>query len=160
DWPTVALYCAIAFVSSLLAFLVFRTRDGMTHLFSVNDALEATKAVLLSEFLTCLALFSLTRLDGIPRSTPLIHALLLVAGLVSARAFVRIVQSERDLTTAVTQSKVEHILVIGSNRLSALYIDFLRAYAPDWNRVIGVLDDRAEMVGRSIAGVRVLGPTI
>src|SRR5262249_31941895 len=32
----VAIYCAIAFVSSLIAFLVFRTRDGMTHLFSVN----------------------------------------------------------------------------------------------------------------------------
>ena len=36
---------AIAFVSSLVAFLVFRTRDGMTHLFSVNDALEVAKAV-------------------------------------------------------------------------------------------------------------------
>ena len=89
-WSPVAIYCAIAFVSSLVAFLVFRTRDGMTHLFSVNDALEVAKAVLFSEFFTCLALFSLTRLDGIPRSTPLIHALLLTAGLLGARAFVRI----------------------------------------------------------------------
>ena len=60
---------------------MFRTRDGMTHLFSVNDALDVAKAVLFSEFFTYLALFSLTRLDGIPRSTPLIHALLLTAGL-------------------------------------------------------------------------------
>ena len=89
-WPPVALYCAIAFASSLVAFLVFRTRDGMTHLFSVNDALDVAKAVLFSEFFTCLALFSLTRLNGIPRSTPLIHALLLTAGLLGARAFVRI----------------------------------------------------------------------
>ena len=49
-WPTVALYCAIAFVSSLIAFLVFRTRDGMTHLFSVYDALEVAKAVLFRVF--------------------------------------------------------------------------------------------------------------
>jgi lipopolysaccharide/colanic/teichoic acid biosynthesis glycosyltransferase len=160
SWETVAFYCTIAFVSSLFAFLVFRTRDGMTHLFSVNDALEVAKAVLLSEFLTCLALFSLTRLDGIPRSTPLIHALLLFAGLVSARAFIRTVQSENDLPAPTTQLKVEHVIVIGSNKLSALYIDFLRAYAPNWNRVIGVLDERAEMIGRSIAGVRVLGHTI
>ena len=55
---------------------------------------------------------------------------------------------------------MEHIILIGSNRLSALYIDFLRAYAPDCHRVIAVLDDRAEMIGRSIAGVRVLGPSI
>ena len=155
------IYCAIAFVSSLVAFLVFRTRDGMTHLFSVNDALEVAKAVLLSEFFTCLALFSLTRLDGIPRSTPLIHALLLTAGLLGARAFVRTAHSDRDLApTRQVKAPVEHIILIGSNRLSALYIDFLRAYAPDRNRVIAVLDDRAEMVGRSVAGIRVLGPTI
>ena len=98
-------YCAIAFVSSLVAFLVFRTRDGMTHLFSVNDALDVAKAVLLSEFFTCLALFSLTRLDGIPRSTPLIHALLLTAGLLSARAFVRMAHSDRDLAPTVNSSR-------------------------------------------------------
>jgi lipopolysaccharide/colanic/teichoic acid biosynthesis glycosyltransferase len=160
EWPTVAIYCTIAFVSSLIAFLVFRIRDGMTHLFSVNDALEVAKAVLLSEFLTCLALFSLTRLDGIPRSTPLIHALLLSVGLLSARAFVRMVQSEHDGPAPTAQMTVQHIILIGSNRLSALYIDFLRAYAPNWNRVIAVLDDRTEMIGRSIAGVRVLGPAI
>ena len=57
-------------------------------------------------------------------------------------------------------SPVQHIILIGSNRLSALYIDFLRAYAPDCYRVIGLLDDRPEMVGRSVAGIRVLGPTI
>jgi lipopolysaccharide/colanic/teichoic acid biosynthesis glycosyltransferase len=159
-WQPVALYCAIAFVSSLVAFLVFRTRDGMTHLFSVNEALEVTKAVLLSEFFTCLALFSLTRLEGIPRSTPLIHALLLTAGLLGARAFVRSVHSQRDLASiAKVKAPVQHILLIGSNRLSALYVDFLRAYAPDRYRVIGLLDDRPEMIGRSVAGIRVLGPT-
>src|SRR5262245_25785623 len=95
SWDTVAIYCAIAFAYSLFAFLLFRIRDGMIpHLFSVNDALEVTKAVLLSEFLTCLALFSPTRLDGIPRSTPVIHGLLLLSGLVSARAFVRLVWSD------------------------------------------------------------------
>jgi lipopolysaccharide/colanic/teichoic acid biosynthesis glycosyltransferase len=158
-WPTVALYCAIAFFSSLIAFLVFRMRDGITHLFSVNDALDVVKAVLLSEFLTCLALFSLTRLDGIPRSTPVIHALLLAAGLLSVRALVRASHSDDLARTARMKAPVEHIILIGSNKLSALYIDFLRAYSPDCQRVIAVLDDRAEMLNRSIAGVRVLGPT-
>jgi lipopolysaccharide/colanic/teichoic acid biosynthesis glycosyltransferase len=157
----VVIYCAIALISSLVAFLVFRIRDGMTHLFSVNDALDIAKAVLLSELLIYLALFSLTRLEGIPRSTPLIHALLLAAGLLSARAFMRTAHSDRDLAPAVKiQATVEHIILIGSNKLSALYIDFLRAYAPDCYRVIGVLDDRIGMIGRSVAGVRVLGRVI
>src|SRR5262249_11470633 len=160
-WSTVGFYCAIAFVSSLVAFLVFRIRDGMTHLFSVNDALEVAKAVLLSELFIYLALFSLTRLEGIPRSTPVIHALLLTAGLLSARVFVRSAHSDRDLTPAAKLKRpAEHIILIGSNKLSALYIDFLLAYAPDCYRVIAVLDDRAEMVGRSVAGIRVLGRPI
>src|SRR5262249_1173520 len=55
-WPAAVVYCALAFVSSLVAFLVFRTRDGMTHLFSVNDALDIAKAVLLSELFIYLGL--------------------------------------------------------------------------------------------------------
>lgn len=159
DWPTAALYCALAFVTSLVAFLVFRIREGMTHLFSVHDALEVAKAVVLSEFATFLVLFSVTRLDGIPRSTPLIHALILSAGLVGARAFVRMMHSEQDVPPPEEHAAVEHIIMLGSNKLSSLYISFLRAYASADHRVIALLDDRPEMVGRSIAGVRVLGPS-
>jgi lipopolysaccharide/colanic/teichoic acid biosynthesis glycosyltransferase len=159
-WPAALTYCTLAFVCSLVAFLVFRIRDGMTHLFSVADALDVAKAVLLSELLIYLALFSLTRLEGIPRSTPVIHALLLTAGLLSARAFVRTAHSDRDREpSSRLKMPLQHVILIGSNRLSALYIDFLRAYAPDRYRVIGVLDDSAEMIGRSVAGVRVLGPS-
>jgi FlaA1/EpsC-like NDP-sugar epimerase len=80
-----------------------------------------------------------------------IHALLLTAGLLSARAIVRTVH--RDLAPNLKFiAPVEHIIFIGSNKLSALYIDLLRAYAPDRKRVIAVLDDCAEMAGRSIAG--------
>jgi lipopolysaccharide/colanic/teichoic acid biosynthesis glycosyltransferase len=159
DLTAAAFYCAISFISSLIAFLIFRTRDGMTHLFSVYDALKVAQAVLVSEFITCLVLFSLTRLDGVPRSTPLIHALILAAGLVIARAFIRMAHSDTDVSVPTDDVATEHIVVIGSNKLSSLYIDFLRAYAPDRYRVIAVLDDRDEMVGRSIAGVRVLGPS-
>lgn len=160
DWPAAVFYCAISFVASLIAFLIFRIRDGMTHLFSVHDAIELAKAVLVSEFATCLVLFSATRLDGVPRSTPLIHALLLSTGLILARAFVRMIHSEHDAPAATSDTASEHIIVIGSNRLSSLYIDFLHAYAPGQHQVIAVLDDRPEMIGRSIAGVRVLGPAV
>jgi lipopolysaccharide/colanic/teichoic acid biosynthesis glycosyltransferase len=157
-WPDAVAYCTISFVASLIAFLIFRTRDGMTYLFSVHDALELAKAVLLSEFITFLALFSVTRLDGIPRPTPLIHALILAAGLVIARAFVRIAHSERNVPVPDGETSTEHIIMIGSNSLTSLYVGFLQSYVPNHHRVIAVLDDRPEMIGRSISGVRVLGP--
>ena len=159
DLLAAAFYCAISFFSALIAFLIFRTREGMTHLFSVHEALKVAQAVVVSEFVTCLVLFSLTRLEGIPRSTPLIHALILSAGLVIARAFVRMAHSEINVSAPTGQVTTEHIVMIGSNKLSSLYVDFLRAYAPDRYRVIAALDDRDEMIGRSVAGVRVLGPS-
>ena len=67
DWTAAILFCGIAFLFSLIAFLAFRIRDGMTQLFSVNDALEVAKAVLLAELMTCLVVFSVTRFDGVPR---------------------------------------------------------------------------------------------
>ena len=54
--------------------------------------------------------------------------------------------------------------MIGSNRLSLLYIQFIRAYLPGSHRIMAVLDDRPEvlddrpeMIGRAIDGVRVIG---
>src|SRR5438105_873492 len=83
---TVAIYCGISFVFSLIFFLAFRLRDGMTRFFSVHDALIVVKAVAAAALLTSLVLFTFTRLEGIPRSTPLIHALILAGGLLTARA--------------------------------------------------------------------------
>src|SRR5205807_402129 len=66
----VALYCAVSAFFSLAAFLAFRLRDAMSRYFSVHDAIEVAKAVILAELLTSVVLFTFTRLDGIPRSTP------------------------------------------------------------------------------------------
>jgi lipopolysaccharide/colanic/teichoic acid biosynthesis glycosyltransferase len=49
------------------------------------------------------------------------------------------------------------IILIGANRLSAFFIELLHAYPLHGQRVIGVLDDRPEMLGRAIGGVKVLG---
>jgi FlaA1/EpsC-like NDP-sugar epimerase len=46
----------------------------MTRYFSVHDAVDVIKAVIMAALLTYVAVFSLTRLEGVPRSTPIIHA--------------------------------------------------------------------------------------
>jgi len=81
---TAALYCTAAAVFSILSFLAFRIRDQMASYFSVHDAIDIVKAVLVAELMIVAVLFTFTRLQGIPRSTPLIHALLLMAGLIGA----------------------------------------------------------------------------
>jgi hypothetical protein len=47
------------------------------------------------------------------------------------------------------QSSADHIIIIGTNRLSSLYIKFLRAYSP-------IRDHRQHLIGRAMCGVPAL----
>ena len=158
--PTVGLYCLISMSCSVMAFLMFRLHDGVARFFSVHDALDVVKAVVSAELMTSLVLFTFTRLDGIPRSTLVIHALTLGAGLLSVRTFMRMMyEADPEQIANRKHPAAEHIIMVGSNRLSALYIKLLEAYSRNRGRVIAVVDDRPEMVGRTISGVKILGAT-
>src|SRR2546421_3349747 len=80
---TAGIYCLVSLLFSLIAFSAFSLGDGMPRYFSVRDAMVIAKAVLISELMTCIVLFLFTRLEGVPRSTPVIHGLILGAGLVA-----------------------------------------------------------------------------
>src|SRR5216110_1262374 len=156
DWSVIASYWVLSAGFAILAFFAFRLQDGMTRYFSVHEALDIAEAVLFAELMTFAVLFTLTRLDGIPRSMPLIHGLLLAVGLLAARVFVRIVASE-DNEPPEHQSRRERIILIGANRFASSFIQLLKAYAPQQRRVIAVLDEDAAMIGRALSGVQVLG---
>ncbi len=51
-------YCLVSLSASLTAFLIFHIRDGVARHFSVADALDVAKAVVVSEFLATVVLFS------------------------------------------------------------------------------------------------------
>jgi lipopolysaccharide/colanic/teichoic acid biosynthesis glycosyltransferase len=156
EWSAVGYYWALSAGFALFAFLALRVQDGMTRFFSVHEALDIAEAVLIAELMTCGVLFTLTRLDGIPRSMPLIHGLLLVTGLIAARLMVRIVWSEEGRTEDY-QSRRERIILIGANRFASSFIQLLKAYVPQRQPIIAVLDSDAGMIGRAVSGVQVLG---
>jgi lipopolysaccharide/colanic/teichoic acid biosynthesis glycosyltransferase len=106
--------------------------------------------------MTFVALFTLIRLDGIPRSMPLTHGLLLAAGLIAARMVVRVVFSQ-DKEPLDYHYRRERIILIGANRFASSFIQLLKAYAPAHEPVIAVLDQDTKMIGRAISGVQVLG---
>jgi lipopolysaccharide/colanic/teichoic acid biosynthesis glycosyltransferase len=153
---TTAIYCLVSLTFSLIAFSAFNFR-GLPRYFSVHDAIDVVKAVLVSELMTCVVLFTLTRLDGIPRSTPVIHALILAAGLIAVRALARIADRDRKSMDDRRHFASEHIIIIGLSDLSSLYMNFLEAFSPGQNRVIGVLDERPQSIGRTMHGVRIIG---
>jgi lipopolysaccharide/colanic/teichoic acid biosynthesis glycosyltransferase len=156
DLSGVAYYWVLSSGLALVAFYALRLQDGITRYFSVHDALDVAEAVLFAESMTLSVMFTITRLDGIPRSMPLIHGVLLAAGLIGARMVVRIVFSE-DEESEDYHSCRERIIIIGANRFAAAFIRLLRAYAPSREPVIAVLDEDRGMVGRAVADVQVIG---
>jgi lipopolysaccharide/colanic/teichoic acid biosynthesis glycosyltransferase len=158
DWGAVGAFWTLSTSLTLISFFVFRIHDEMPRYFSNHNAVDIARAVIFAELMICMALFVLTRLDGIPRSTPFIHGLLLISGLVATRIIVSIFHGEDK--SVQYHFRCARIILIGANRFSASFIKLLNAYSPDspdQQRVIGVLDERPAMVGRAISGVRILG---
>jgi len=156
DFSEVTLYCAVSLVFSIVAFLLFRVHDGMSRYFSVHDALDILKAAGFSQLLTTVALFTVTRLDGIPRSTPIYQALILAGGLVTIRAIAQALQNGNSAPNGHSDAARENIIMIGATHLSSLYIKLLEAVSPGERRIIALLDNRPQLVGRSMAGIRIL----
>lgn len=155
DWSMAITYCALSSGFAAVAFIAFRLQDTTTRHFSAHEALDVAEAVLFAQLLTYGFLFTLTRLDGIPRSVPMYHGLLLAGGLVFIRILTR--SAGREETGSDHRSRRERIIVIGANRLAASFISMLRAYAPNREGVVAVLDEKSAAIGRALGGVQVLG---
>jgi lipopolysaccharide/colanic/teichoic acid biosynthesis glycosyltransferase len=150
-------YCVLSLVFSLVAFSVFRIHSAIPRYLSIDDIVVVAKAVLVGEFLTCAVLFTVTRLDGIPRSTPAIHALVLGAGLIMARTFVHLVDNAPKPRQRPEQ--VTNVILIGLDDLAVRFMELLQASTAGGRRnLIGVLDPQLRLTGRSVHGVRVFGP--
>jgi len=153
-----ALYWSITLVCSLFAFVGFRLRDGLTQYFTVNDAIDIAKAIIVAQLFAAAALFFANRLEGIPRSALLVHTLLLAAGLVLSRLVIRMTHPETKSVPRNQHAVVEHILMIGATRLTAQYMRLLDTFSSHGRRVVALLDERSERIGRSLFGVKVVGP--
>ncbi len=152
------LYCSICVALSLIAFSAFRLHDGVSRFFSVNDAWDVLRAVAVAELMTCILLFTFTRLDNIPRSVPIVHAFSLCAGLIAMRALARSREDNRGVGVCRRGAEVEHIIMVGSTSLTFWFVKFLAAYCPGQRQVIAVLDGRLGMIGRTVCGIRIVGP--
>ena len=104
-----------------------------------------------------MVLFTFTRLEGIPRSIPVMQGLVLAAGLLLTRGVLRLLAKDDQQAEAGDHSAVEHIIMIGSSRLTSLYIKLLQAYAPGQREVIAILDNNQTLLGRTMCGVPIVG---
>ncbi len=151
-------FALISMTASLIALRVFRVSGVIPRYFSVGDLLNLAKAVVAGELMTTVLLFTLMRLDGIPRSVPAIHALILGAGLFAARGLASVAERNRCSADRPRSTIAANMILIGLNDWSALLIKFLQARSRQHWRVMGLLDEDPKWFGRSVKGVPVFGP--
>lgn len=154
------IYCFVSFIFALFSFMILRTDGAIPRYLSVFDISRIAFAVILAELVGCLVLFSFIRLDGIPRSLPIIHALLLGAGALGVRALRQAAALRRDATgRSFLHSSSSHVILIGINDPSVRFVRFLEASGGGQRKVVAILDDDPQWYGRSINGVQIFGPS-
>jgi lipopolysaccharide/colanic/teichoic acid biosynthesis glycosyltransferase len=151
-------FALISLAASLIAFRLFRISSTIPRYISVGDLLNVAKAVVVGDLMTASVLFTLTRLDGIPRSVPAIHALILGVGLLASRGLANVVARHRRRENRLRSASTANVILIGLNDWSVLLVKFLQAHAPERWRVIALLDEEPQWFGRSINGVQIFGP--
>lgn len=157
-------YALVTIACSILAFLLFKVNDGMTHFFSVHDVLAVCGAVAVTVVSSSAILFFLTRMEGVPRSTPLIYGLVLGSGMIVARTVVRALHKEtpgqrESIGLDSTLRNLRRVLLIGVDRFSATTIKLTDQQRPRTVQVVAALDAREALLGRSISGVKIVGRT-
>ena len=160
--PPTYEYILITICITIIAFMIFRVGDGMSHFFSVHDVLAVSAAVAAAVATSSFVVFVFTRLDRVPRSTPLIYGLVLWTGMIVARSLARVfykeVWAERErLKSELSLQNLRRVILIGVDRFAAAAIKLADYQTPRTTQIIAALDPRPNFHGRAISGVKIVG---
>ncbi|MEL0585651.1 MAG: nucleoside-diphosphate sugar epimerase/dehydratase [Candidatus Thiodiazotropha sp. (ex. Lucinoma kazani)] len=136
----------------LTAFLLFGLYRGIWRYASLPDIIRILKAVFVGAIVSVALLFVFTRAGGIPRSVPVIYAILLVMLLSGPRLIYRLLKDHHlDLAPG------QRVLIVGSGQAGEMLArDILRNRRGDY-RPVAFVDDKLRRQGREIHGIPVAG---
>lgn len=157
-------YVVISIVCTTLFSFFIRINQGVTHLFSARDMVSIISASLLSIFASVYVVFIVSRFDGIPRTIPLIHGLVLICGLVGYRIAVRSIheidlKKKNGAADVAMSTAIRRILIVGLDSFSISVIRLADSQRPRTIQVIAAISLNGRHAGRAIAGVKVIGST-
>ncbi|MES9969255.1 MAG: nucleoside-diphosphate sugar epimerase/dehydratase [Candidatus Thiodiazotropha sp.] len=136
----------------LTAFLLFGLYRGIWRFASLPDIVRILKAVAVGTVVSVALLFIFTRAGGVPRSVPVIHAILLIMLLGGPRLIYRLLKDHR-----LDLSPGQRVLIVGSGKAGEMLArDILRNRRGDYSPVAFV-DDKQRRQGREIHGIPVSG---
>jgi lipopolysaccharide/colanic/teichoic acid biosynthesis glycosyltransferase len=157
-FDAMAIYCGVAFLTSILTFQLFKISKPMSRYFSAGDAIEVAKACVISVSIAGAFLFTFTRMEETPRSVPVLHFFILAGGLIAGRSLARIRRGLRDARKPnVVGGLVENIIIIGVSRLAWFYTKLVEEFCAGDCQVVALLDERPKFQHRSVNGHLIAG---
>jgi FlaA1/EpsC-like NDP-sugar epimerase len=133
-------------------FVFFGLYRGVWRFASIPDLIRILKAVFFGTALVAITIFFVTRLQYVPRSVFVIHALLLVAFLGGPRFVYRMLK-DRDFSASPGQ----RVLVVGAGAAGEGLVRDLLRYSPRTFVPVAFVDDDPSKLGKEIHGIRVVG---
>jgi FlaA1/EpsC-like NDP-sugar epimerase len=154
--PLLALYYSLAIVTGtqLACFVSLRLYRGIWRYASFRDLRQIAVAVTLATLIHTTLLFLLQRGALIPRSALLINPVLLLVLMAAGRIGYRWWKEHRP--NAMTRQQGTPLLVLGAGEAGYQVVRDLTRRG-SWT-VVGVLDDKPEMIGRELNGIPIAGP--
>jgi lipopolysaccharide/colanic/teichoic acid biosynthesis glycosyltransferase len=158
--PPTYEYALLTFLTSLPFFLFFRASDSVSHFFSARDILSIAAATLCSVATSVYTVFSLNRLEGVPRTVPVIYGLILIVGLISSRIIARAMYERQEGITdhnkrLMQTTDLRRVIIVGLDSFSLAAIRLMDAQNPHTVEVVAIISLDGKYADRSIAGVRV-----
>jgi lipopolysaccharide/colanic/teichoic acid biosynthesis glycosyltransferase len=157
-WQAITGYAAISFVVLTGALLIGGSHKALWQYTSLPDVLKIIAIMTVALVLAVAISFLESRLEGVARSVPVIQWFLLVGAVVGTRIAFRVwhERARRDRQVGAG-ALLQHVLVVGVNPLTELYLESVAEHACKTVTIVGILSDQTELGGRRLRQQKILG---
>jgi FlaA1/EpsC-like NDP-sugar epimerase len=154
-------YLTVTLISGGVVFSTAGVSWSVWRFSALNDYLKLVGTSVITVLIALGISFSMTRLEGVSRTVPVLQAMNMVFLLVTARLLIRLRHHHRNdppqLVTKPAAPDRTSVLVFGTTRITELYLRSVAEFAGDKIGVAGLISRTQAKVGRRFLGVQVLG---
>lgn len=157
--PGFVFQATIVFTAiAAVVFWTMRLYGGIWRYASMEDLIAIVRAVSITVLIFLAAMFLVSRLEFVPRSTLLINWLVLM-GLLGGPRFVYRLFKDRRASDAVDRESNRRVpvLLIGAGDSAELFVRSINRAQQSAYYAVGMVDEKGSRVGRNIHGIPVLG---
>ena len=155
--PTL-IYCSVGLAVGFVMLVALHLGKDLVDYGSNRVFQSVVMTSLATAALTPFVIFSFTRLDSVPRSVPVLHFLVLTSLMLFSRVVATKRREHREMRCAPRVDRQQQVLLVGANRLAWFYLRMVDSLDFGRTKIVAILDDDPNLLGRSLIGHQVLAP--